>query len=600
MMRASTASGEVDLRTSPARIRWAVCCLVLGVAALDASTSLPAGLLYVIPIWLTTWSRDRWLPMATSVGTVVLLLAGATRKTLPATSDILLMSRGLGAALLLAAGWLVSRYRRLLTASNRREAILRGIFDAEPACVKLVSQDGELIDMNRAGLSMVEADRPEDVIGTCLSRLVVARHRPAFIDLAKRVFAGGTGVLQFEIVGLKGTPRWMETHAAPLKDRNGLVTALLCISHDITERVHTEERLRDVERRINQAVEIAGLGFFEHGRVGEAVYWSPNARRIVGLTDVQEIALEEACDMVHPDDRAKVRDAVAAALTPSGDGLLSLEHRIARNDGDTRHVSVKAQALFAGEGVARQPVRLVGTMLDITERKRAEAQRDALARRLLDAQEAERRAVSRDLHDEVGQALSALKLNLLRLRREGTGDLQIVNDSLRITDEVLQETRDIALALRPSVLDDLGLEAAIQWYSERTAERTGLAVACDIQPDLPRVEPQVEIGCFRVLQESLTNVLRHARAQNVVVSVRHQSGSLEIAVRDDGVGFDVDTALGLASRGSNMGLLSLHERVSLLGGTAAIRSAPDAGCEVRVAFPLLLDSPQVAAGSGVA
>jgi signal transduction histidine kinase len=272
---------------------------------------------------------------------------------------------------------------------------------------------------------------------------------------------------------------------------------------------------------------------------------------------------------------------------------MMLETRIVWPSGEIRHVSVKSQTRFDDAG---QPLKTIGTVFDVTERTRAEAQRDRLALRVLEIQEDERRAVARDLHDEIGQALSALKLNLLCLKRDGTSNDQVVGDSLHIADEVLQQVRDIALSLRPSVLDDLGLGAAVQWYVEHSAARSGIRVTCRVGPNLATASPTTEIACFRVLQEALTNVHRHAEATSAEVWLHDDGQHLELVVRDNGRGFQVDRVIAGAERGSNMGLLSIRERAALLGGVATVTSTPGAGSEVRVRFPLIVAAERVGVG----
>lgn len=209
-------------------------------------------------------------------------------------------------------------------------------------------------------------------------------------------------------------------------------------------------------------------------------------------------------------------------------------------------------------------------------------------------QEDQRRAVARDLHDEIGQALSALKLNLSCLRRDGARTEPILTDSLRIADEVLQQVRDLALSLRPSVLDDLGLGAAVQWFAEQTGARGNLKVTCDVDANRPGLSPTTEIACFRVLQEALTNVVRHADATSVLVRLRDEGAHLELLVQDDGRGFDVARVSADAARGSSMGLLGIRERATLLGGRTLISSTPGAGAQVRVSLPRASASPIVA------
>jgi two-component system sensor histidine kinase UhpB len=299
--------------------------------------------------------------------------------------------------------------------------------------------------------------------------------------------------------------------------------------------------------------------------------------------------------MIHPEDRERAVSTIARSYDPGGDGAMMLESRIVRPSGEVRHVSVKSQTRFDEAG---RPLKTVGTVFDVTERMQAEAQRDRLARRVLEIQENERRAVARDLHDEIGQALSALKLNLLWLKRDGGND-RVVGDSLHIADEVLQQVRDIALSLRPSVLDDLGLGAAVQWYVEQSGARAGIRARCQLAPDLAPASPTTEIACFRVLQEALTNVHRHAGAASADVWLHDDGQHLELVVRDDGRGFDVHRVIAGAERGSNMGLLSIRERAALLGGMATVTSTPGCGTEVRVRLPLTVAAERLGVGVDV-
>jgi signal transduction histidine kinase len=149
----------------------------------------------------------------------------------------------------------------------------------------------------------------------------------------------------------------------------------------------------------------------------------------------------------------------------------------------------------------------------------------------------------------------------------------------------MQSIRDLALDLRPSVLDDFGLPAALRWYVDRLARAASVEAHLAIE-DVPRLEPELETACFRVAQEALTNVARHARAKSVWLGLRYDGARLELSVRDDGTGFDVQAAHDRAGAGASMGLLGMRERVSLLGGELEITCPPAGGTELRVHFPL--------------
>jgi signal transduction histidine kinase/PAS domain-containing protein len=202
----------------------------------------------------------------------------------------------------------------------------------------------------------------------------------------------------------------------------------------------------------------------------------------------------------------------------------------------------------------------------------------ALSRRLLDAQEAERRAIARELHDDFGALLSALKLNLQRPGTEA--------ENLSLVDQAIQQVRDLASDLRPAILDDLGLGEAVSWYATREARRAGLVIRLDIGTICPGIGPQVEAACFRIMQEALTNVVRHAAATNVTVELNTNDNRIQLSVRDDGNGFDATTARHASAASESHGLTNMHERAELAGGALLIESAPGQGTRVRATFPL--------------
>ncbi|MBI3802081.1 MAG: HAMP domain-containing protein [Deltaproteobacteria bacterium] len=230
-------------------------------------------------------------------------------------------------------------------------------------------------------------------------------------------------------------------------------------------------------------------------------------------------------------------------------------------------------------------------MAEALERRAAEHQHaeetlQVLSRQLLEAQENERRHIARELHDEIGQALTAIKINLQAAQRTPDALVSYLEDTTSIVDRTLQQVRALSLDLRPALLDDLGLGAALRWYGDRQAQRAGFTVQVVVDPLEPRPRPELETACFRVAQEALTNVMRHAQAQHVRVELRQSGTELHLLIRDDGKGFDVQTAQEQAEQGASTGLLGMQERVWLVGGHMTIESAPAQGTEIRVRFPL--------------
>jgi signal transduction histidine kinase len=210
-----------------------------------------------------------------------------------------------------------------------------------------------------------------------------------------------------------------------------------------------------------------------------------------------------------------------------------------------------------------------------------------LAQQLMEAQEAERRRLARELHDEIGQALTAVKINLQSIA-QAPGELAAgrLQESLAIVDQALQQVRSLSLDLRPSLLDDLGLVAALRWYLDRQGQRAGLAVEFVADPPGLRAAAELETACFRVAQEALTNIVRHAQAQRVWVELRQNEAELQMRIRDDGKGFDVAAARQRAVHGASLGLLGMQERVVLLRGLLNIQSEAGLGTTIQVRLPL--------------
>ena len=221
-------------------------------------------------------------------------------------------------------------------------------------------------------------------------------------------------------------------------------------------------------------------------------------------------------------------------------------------------------------GPAIERSRLIETVRAARERLAS------LSRRLLSVQEEERRRLAIELHDELGQLLTAVKLNL------GTKPAHVA-DAIENVDLAMHTVRDLALELRPPMLDDLGLASALRWYADRFAKQAGVRTHLAIE-EVPRLDSGIATVCFRVAQEALTNISRHANAANVWIELRHSPSEIELSVRDDGIGFDVDAARERAVRGASLGLIGMEERVSLAGGLAEIHSVLGEGTEVRARF----------------
>jgi two-component system sensor histidine kinase UhpB len=238
-------------------------------------------------------------------------------------------------------------------------------------------------------------------------------------------------------------------------------------------------------------------------------------------------------------------------------------------------------------------IQLVGH--DVTELRRAvdalaaaRGRLQRLSRRLLEVQEDERRHLARELHDDIGQGLTAIKLNLESLARGRDGVLAEgrVGEALEATRHTIERVRQLSVNLRPLQLDDLGLVAALRSLLDRQARLGRLEPHFELQEVPVKLSAETEIACFRVAQEAINNIVRHAQAANVWLRLFVAGERLALSVRDDGCGFDVGAAQRRSAVGESLGMISMEERVALAGGTFQIHSTPGQGTVVVASFPI--------------
>jgi len=216
----------------------------------------------------------------------------------------------------------------------------------------------------------------------------------------------------------------------------------------------------------------------------------------------------------------------------------------------------------------------------------ANARLQTISKRMLTLQEDERRAISRELHDDIGQTLGALKIGLHRLTTASPSDAApLVLGCLQAADRALEKLRLLAMDLRPPQLDQLGLGDALEWLAQRQSAACGVPILCELGAFEARPPPAVESACYRIVQEALNNVARHAAASLVTIEVESDGTSTSLVVNDDGNGFDVDAARVRVVRTGSMGLIGMEERAQLAGGRLTVRSAPHEGTTVSATFP---------------
>src|SRR2546422_2042028 len=461
---------------------------------------------------------------------------------------------------------------------------LRAIIDSEPDCVKQLDAEGRLLDMNPAGLAMIQAESIEQVRGLEIAQVIAPEHRAAFNDLHRRVFAGGSGTLEFEIIGLKGQRRWLTTHAVPLRDASGTIQAALGITRDISRRRIAELALVESEERFCKAFYANALPLLitrlSDGMVldaNEAFTKLVNRPRdeILGQTTVTLGVIDAA-------RRASITDKLSA------EGVVNdIELELRPRDREPRNGLLSLVRIELGGQQCT-----LGTYRDVTEAKRAEAQLRAsrsalrsLATRQQDIREDERTRIAREIHDSLGQALTALKLQLAAAQDAAATEAPALSARLSETalmvDDLVKSVRRIATELRPAILDQLGLPAAVEWLAQDFLRRTGIRCQSTILPINGAISDELATALFRIVQEALTNVSRHAGATRVNIELGVKSDCVTLEVNDDGGGITEAGTTGPRS----LGILGMRERAAVLGGVLEVAPRSGGGTRVAAWFP---------------
>jgi PAS domain S-box-containing protein len=475
---------------------------------------------------------------------------------------------------------------------EENETRLRAIIDAEPECVKVLDGSGHVLTMNPAGLAMIEADVPEQIVGKNVLCVVAPEYHKAFTDLSRRVLAGETGTLEFEIVGFKGTRRWLETHSVPLRGPQGGIHSVLGITRDVTERKRAEQALRESQERLQLVAKATNDAVWDWDLVTDKLWWTEGFQKMFGYAPEEiEPSVQSWYSRLHPEDRERVITGIRAAID-GGETSWSDEYRFLRKDGAYAEIYDRGYVIHDAN---RRPVRMVGSMMEVSERKRTEAQLRNLAARLEAIREEERTRIAREIHDEVGQALTALKMDLAWLGKKVPPRGKPVREKLLGMEGVIDATMDalhrILAELRPGVLDDLGLPAAIRWLAEEFKRRAGIDCTVQITGGDPPLESGQATAVFRILQEALTNVARHAQARHVEIRLHVLPTAFELVVTDDGRGI---TPSELTASGT-LGILGMRERALTWHGRVTVHGEAGRGTTVRVFMPM--DRVAAAAGS---
>ncbi len=356
-------------------------------------------------------------------------------------------------------------------------------------------------------------------------------------------------------------------------------TALLCdlsVEHELKARLDAlQQQFRSIFELSPNAVWIAeGERVVFANRACAALFAAPSRESLVGRS---------IYSLLHPQSHAAVRREVAQALASQVPVPL-LQERIERLDGQVRDVEIALAPLPDSGNTTLQMVisDVTQRKLDAQDEERSRAALRGLSRRTVEAREDERRRIARELHDDLGQRLTALKMELASLKPRSPKAQDRVGAMLEMLDETVASVRRISADLRPMMLDDLGLSAAIEWLARDAARRMGIEISVSLDECEPPLGERASIALYRMVQEALTNVGRHTRASEVRVELRQRDQALTLTVVDNGVGF---SERAMQKEGS-FGLMGIRERADMLGGDMQVDNAPGGGGRVTIRVPL--------------
>ncbi len=465
------------------------------------------------------------------------------------------------------------------------------ILQATSDALLLVDEAQQVVALNPAAQKIFGCSAAE-ALGQPLARFIPARWRDS--HAARAATYMDSGAVQHAMarhrrvaaLRIDGQEFPVEVHLSRvvITGADGPRHHVAALLRDLGDEQARIDELEMLKRRLLALFELAPIAIWiaedEH-----IVFANRAAAALLEVESCDALVGRSIYDLLHPPSHAALREQLAGVL---GGGAASqvLNARVQRGSGEWRELEIVLAAL---PDHGRTTVQMVLT--DITQRRRegAELERSRRALRelsasVVEAREEERRRIARELHDELGQRLTALKMDLSILA--GSTDPQAVDERIRgmlaTLDDTVASVRRISADLRPMMLDDLGLNAAIEWLARDATQRMGVAVTLQLGDADPPVDERVATAVYRMVQEALTNVARHAQATGVQVTLRAGAGELVLTVQDNGIGFSADAL----EREGSFGLMGLRERALMLGGRMEVGNVPGSGGRVTITLPL--------------
>ena len=446
-------------------------------------------------------------------------------------------------------------------------------------------ETGRLLDMNNAFLEFLGYTAEEASTLTVYDFVADKRENiDAYIDHV--LLSGATTI--GERLWLRKDKTLMNVQVTANKIFHEGKNICFVVARDITEQKRAEAALQESEEKLNAMLQAISDHMSMIDKDFNILWANKTVKKLFG-----DDIIGKRCYEVYHKRNAPCEPYPCHMLKAYQDGKIH-ENDTQLIDKDGKILYFHCTANVALRDKRGKPAAVLEVSRNITEQKKAEIELHAakerlqiLSKRLLEILENERRCIARELHDDIGAELTLMKLNLQNMYLSNSQiSRNYIKDNIAIVDRLFQRIHDLSFSLRPTILDDLGLIPALRWYTDRLAQSAKSNIRFIVDLLDHAVPAERETVCFRVAQEALTNIVRHAKAQLVTVELMQEKEQLKLTIRDDGIGFDVESSQNRTARGESFGLLGMQERVILAGGTIEIESMPAKGTEVRVCFPL--------------
>ncbi len=469
---------------------------------------------------------------------------------------------------------------RTSAAANPETLKFKKILDHLLDVVCTATENGEFVSVHGACESRW-GYKPEELVGRSFSELVCEEDRAKTLEIIQHLVAG-QAITNFENCYRHKNGKKVSIHWSATWDEE--TRLIYAIARDITERKIAEEQVIKEKDLSDSIINSLPGVFYLYDSSGKFIRWNKNFETVTGYSG-EEISRMHPLDFFEGEEKTLLQQRIGAVFET---GESSVEANFINRKKE------RIPYYFTGVLINYEDKPcLIGAGIDIRERKKAEAELTAtneqlrsLSSYLQRVREEERINIAREIHDELGQQLTGLKMDMYWLNKKIASEDPSIDEKIKgitaLIDETVKSVRRISSNLRPSILDDLGLLAALEWHSEEVEKRAQIKVNFETNMTDKDLPVAIATGIFRIYQEALTNAVRHSNAKEINSSLILIGDELVLKIKDNGIGMDLTTP----SRSRSFGLLGIKERTFALGGKFDLKSAPGQGTQVCVSIPV--------------